>query len=195
MPRPRLIGALAVAALTIPGTAYMLSTAGPFVAAADHGQNLMTQSEVRALSYLAQDPQQGAVLSTYTLGDAVPGETGRRSYSGDYRWSQPNYAWREATARRLLNGRLDGEAARAFLNATGVRFVLATCNSAADLARTLAPILDSINRFGCATVYGIRAPTFVGQIRRADWERGARLRGQSRRRMIPPTGASTAPLR
>jgi len=37
--------------------------------------------------------------------------------------------------------------------ATGARFLLADCTTHADLARELAPIIQSVHRFGCATVY------------------------------------------
>jgi hypothetical protein len=36
---------------------------------------------------------------------------------------------------------------------TGARFVLADCTTRADLRRELAPIIGSVHRFGCATVY------------------------------------------
>ncbi len=157
VPGHRLLAVLAVLALTVPGSLSMMSGAGAYIGPATHNQNLITASELRALRYLVRDPQPGGVLSSYYLGDAVPGETGRRTYSGDYRWSEPGYPAREDAAWRLLHGQLSGRAARAFVDATGVRFVLTDCSSRVDLARALAPIVGSTHRFGCAAVYEIRA--------------------------------------
>jgi hypothetical protein len=156
VPGRPLLGALAVAALTLPGTVHLMSAASAYVGPATPSQNLITASERRALRYLAGDPQPGGVLSSYYLGDAVPGETGRRTFSGDYRWSEPGYPAHEDAVWRLLHGGLKGPAALAFVRATGVRFVLTDCSSRVDLTRELAPIVGSIHRFGCATVYRIR---------------------------------------
>ena len=96
------------------------------------------------------------MLSSPYLGDAVPGETGRRSYdSDDWRWSQPNAFKRAHTARLLLSGRLRPAAARKFVLGTGARFVLQNCGSRTDLERTLRPIISSVHRFGCATLYRV----------------------------------------
>lgn len=155
LPGHKWIGALAVAAVTIPGTVQMMSAARAYIAPATHNQNLITAPEQQALRYLAHDPQPGGVLSSYHLGDAVPGETGRRTYSGDYRWSGPDYQTHEVTAWEVLHGWIRGGAARTFVLATGARFVLADCSSHANLQRTLAPITVTVHRFGCATVYEI----------------------------------------
>jgi hypothetical protein len=43
--------------------------------------------------------------------------------------------------------------ARAFVRSTGARYVLSDCDYRADLARPLRPMLASVRRFGCASVY------------------------------------------
>ena len=156
LPARRWLAALAVAALTIPATAYMLIDAPRFIRPSGESQNLIRSSEYQAFRYLASAPVAGGVLATPWLGDAVPGETGRRTYaSDDWRWSQPDPAGRAAAARRLIYGRMPPPAARAFVLGTGVRFVLQNCRSRADLRRLLGPIVRSVHRFGCAAVYEV----------------------------------------
>ena len=154
-PAHRWIGALAVAALTIPGSYLLVKPAEGYIAPATGNQNLITHSDQRALRYLANDPAPGAVLSSYALGDRVPGETGRHTYSGDFRWSGPHYEFRERMAWKVLHGLVTGTAARSFVLGSHVRFVLADCGSHADLLQTLAPIRLRVHRFGCAAVYAI----------------------------------------
>jgi hypothetical protein len=155
LPHHRWIGALAVAALTIPGTYLQMKPTKQYVEPATGNQNLINHSEQRAFQYLANDPQPGAVLSSYTLGDSVPAETARHTYAGDYRWSGAAYEARELLAYKLLHGSLTGSAARSFVLGTGARFVLSDCGSHADLTRSLAPLKVTAHRFGCAAVYEI----------------------------------------
>ena len=151
-----LVAVLAVAALTIPGSASTMADAYKFVGPATHNQNLLASSEVRAIHYLANDPEPGGVLSSPYLGDSVPGMTARHVYdSDDWRWSQPHAFKRAHTARRLLAGQLSPAAARHFVVQSGARFVLQNCGSQADLEQTLAPIISSVHRFGCATLFRV----------------------------------------
>jgi hypothetical protein len=152
-----LLAMLAVAALTIPSSASTMKDAHTHLQPATDNQNLLASSELRALRYLANDPEPGGVLSTPYLGDAVPGETGRRTYdSDDWRWSQPHASGRATEARQLLYGRLDPSAAQKFVKSTGARFVLQSCRTRrTDLERALRPIISSVHRFGCATVFRI----------------------------------------
>lgn len=149
------IGALAVAALTIPGTYLQMKPTKSYIAPATGNQNLLTNSEHRALAYLADDPQPGGVLSEYRLGDAVPAETGRHTVAGDYRWSGTAYGELERNAYLLLHGELTPSAARSFVLGTGARFVLTNCGSRVDLMRSLAPLKLTVHRFGCAAVYDL----------------------------------------
>lgn len=156
LPARRWLAVILLAALTIPGTVQLMSAANGYIAPATHNQNLIKPDEQQAFRYLAGNPEPGAVLSSYTLGDAVPGETGRRVFAGDFRWSGPGYELHERTTSKLLDGSITGSPARRFVLATGARFVLADCTSHADLTQTLAPIPLTVHRFGCATVYQIR---------------------------------------
>lgn len=156
LPAHRWIGALAVAALTIPGSYLIVRAVPTFVAISTHNQNLIRPSERRAFQYLSQDPRPGGVLSTYRLGDAVPGETGRHTYFGDYRWAGADYRTREQMAWKLLHRGLSTAAARRFVLGSGARFVLADCRSRANLARILAPTKVNVRRFGCTIVYELR---------------------------------------
>ena len=118
-------------------------------------QNLVTHSEQRALSFLANDPTPGAVLSSYRLGDAVPGATGRHTFGGDYRWSGPDYELREQRAWHLLHGDMSAAAARRFVLASGVRFVIADCGEPVNLSRIVSSLKLTVRHFGCATVYEV----------------------------------------
>lgn len=155
LPAHRWIGALVVAGLTIPGSYLLVKPAEFYIAPSTGNQNLITHSEQRAFRYLANDPAPGGVLSAYTLGDAVPGLTGRHTYSGDFRWSGTRYELNERLAYRLLHGLLSAAAARSFVLGSGARFVITDCNAHADLVRTLAPIKLTVRRFGCAAVYRV----------------------------------------
>jgi hypothetical protein len=153
----RWIGALAVLALTVPATIGMMEPTSGFVTPARHSQNLITPREEQAFKYLASDPQPGGVLSSYALGDAVPGETGRRTYAADARWSGPGYRLHETMTWEVLHGWIRGRRARAFVLSTGARFVLADCGARANLKRTLAPTVVTVHRFGCVRLYEIRS--------------------------------------
>jgi hypothetical protein len=157
LPRARLLGALAVAVATIPATVYLMHNVQALAAPAAGNANFITSDERHALQYLARIPQPGGVLTRFYLGSAVPAETGRRTYVGDCLWSQPNCDGRAESAQQLLDGTVSGAKARAFVLGTHARFVLGDCASTADLSRELAPIVSSVTRFGCASVYEIGA--------------------------------------
>ena len=89
----------------------------------------------------------------FYLGEVIPAQTGRSTFVGDCLWSQPGCMSRAITAEQFFNGGFDPDAARALVTATGARFVLADCKVDRDLVRTLAPLMVSVRRFGCASVY------------------------------------------
>jgi hypothetical protein len=86
----------------------------------------------------------------------VPAETGRRTFVGDCLWSQPNCVSRSQITQMIFDGSLPALTTRWLLEQIGARFVLADCQSRADLAAVLAPLTTSVHRFGCATVYTMR---------------------------------------
>jgi hypothetical protein len=155
VPRRRLLMALAVAAVTIPATVDELAVAPQFVAPTDGNANFITRGERHALEYLATTRKPGGVLTRFYLGTIVPAETGRRTYVGDCLWSEPDCTPRSQLVQQLLDGGLTARAARSFVLGTGARFVLADCESPADLARLLRPIIRGVHSFGCATVYEV----------------------------------------
>ena len=71
-------------------------------------------------------------------------------------WSEPGCLTRTALAFDLFSGTMTGATARAFVADTGARFLLSDCGANADLRATLAPVLVSVHRFGCASVYEVQ---------------------------------------
>jgi hypothetical protein len=88
----------------------------------------------------------------------IPAKTGRRTLVGDCLWSKPNCYPRVNQAQALFDGTLSIKDARQFVEQSGARFVLADCSSAQDLTRVLKPMLISVQRFGCASVYELGPP-------------------------------------
>jgi hypothetical protein len=179
LPGRAYLGAAAVAALTVPATVAMMRDVPVHLRPASYGHNLIATSDDLALRFLAADPDPGMVLTDYDHGVDVPAATGRRTYTADLQyWTQPGVVYRGDQAERLLHGPgswwaatswwwykdppvqvgrgwLIGGRAAQFVRSTGARFVLENCGGRADLSRWLRPILRSVHRFGCATVYEV----------------------------------------
>jgi hypothetical protein len=153
IPRRRLVGALAVAAVTVPATVFEMRSIRSLVAPGAGNPSFITRDERDALDYLARDPEPGGVLTRYYLGTIVPVQTGRRSFVGNCLWSQPDCDKRAVFAQRLIEGAFNPPQALAFVQGSGARFVLADCGVQADLRQELAPITQSVRTFGCATLY------------------------------------------
>jgi hypothetical protein len=147
------LGALAVAAATIPATAYEMSIAPDYMAPGVANANFISHDMHRALDFLSADREPGGVLTRGYLGVIVPGLTGRNTYVGGCQWSQPNCSGRMTGALALFGGSTTPQAARAFVLGTTARFVLSGCKWGDDLSHVLAPITRSVHRFGCASVY------------------------------------------
>ncbi len=190
VPRRRLIGALVVAAATIPTTAYELSIANQFIAPTPGNANFITTGERQALAYLNHDKATGGVLTRFYLGAVVPARTGRRTFVGNCLWSEPLCISRAQTVQALFDGTLSSPAARQFVRQTGARFVLTDCQTNTDLTRTLGRLITSVERFGCADVYELDAPG-APQGAMAD------AHGASRGPLaeLPPNAAVRAPRR
>ncbi len=154
---PRLIAAVVIALLTIPATVFELHAVSGLVTPTPGNPNFIADAEQRALDYLARNPQPGGVLTRFYLGTVVPAQTDRRTYVGNCLWSQPDCGGRAKVTEDLLEGALSPAASRSLVLGSGARFVLGDCTSV-DLSRTLAPILQSVARFGCASVYTVRPP-------------------------------------
>jgi hypothetical protein len=87
----------------------------------------------------------------------VPGRTGRRTYVGDCLWSEPNCWGLTLSARAFFTaGWMKPAAARSLVLNSGVRFVLADCQTTADMRTLIGPIIRSAHGFGCAAVYEVQ---------------------------------------
>jgi hypothetical protein len=151
-----IVVALAVLTLTVPVTVDQLGRTRRFVLPRFGPANFISRPDGQALDYVADSPGPGGVLTDYYLGVRVPGETGRRTYLGDSYWSQPDWPSRVKMTHALLRAQLRAGPARAFVLRTGAGFVLADCSAHTDLRILLAPIISSVHRFGCASVYTIK---------------------------------------
>jgi hypothetical protein len=146
----------AVLAATVPAMVSELATAKTSVAPEPGNANFITQDEHAALRYLAKDPQPGGVLSRFYLGTIVPAETGRRTFVGDCLWSEPNCPARAQITQMIFDEEVPAATSRWLVQQIGARFVLADCTTRPDMASVLAPITESVHRFGCAAVYTLR---------------------------------------
>jgi hypothetical protein len=152
-PRPALVVA-ALALLVLPGFAHKLELARDNVHAA-LDPYFIPPAEHAALDWLARDRRPGGVLAPSYSGLYVPYTTGRETYVGTLSWT-PHYARRRVQSDSLFSGRTTGAAARAFVRSTHARFLFADCRGLPDLTPELAPDLEAVRRFGCATVYVLR---------------------------------------
>jgi hypothetical protein len=152
---PIVAGAVLVALFTIPTTVDELRIARTLAAPTPNNANFIKHGESSALNYLAKDPMSGSVLTRSYLGAAVPGETGRHTYVGDCLWSEPGCLSLTQDMQTLFQGSMTPAAAQKFVLNSGARFVLADCQTTADLRTLLRPIIRSVHGFGCATVYEV----------------------------------------
>jgi hypothetical protein len=157
LPGWRLAGAALVAAATIPASVSTIGLADSWVRPYAYRATFIPRGERSAFRYLARDKDRGGVLARATyVGLIVPAETGRRTYVGTCLWSQPDCTQRVFETASLFTGALHRAQARAFVRSTGARFLLEDCNSTADLAKILGPLVVWEKRFGCAAVYEVR---------------------------------------
>jgi hypothetical protein len=152
---PMLIGAVAVGLFTIPTTIDELKIAHDLAAPTPGNANFIKRDESDALNYLANVKTPGSVLTRSYLGAAVPGLTGRQTYVGDCLWSEPNCLGLSWNAQALFSGTLSPAVSRRFVLSSGVRFVLADCDTTADMRTLLGPVIRSTHSFGCAAVYEV----------------------------------------
>jgi hypothetical protein len=158
--RARLLAGLAIALFTLPAGVYELVNARRLVAPREGTARFIAHGERSALDFLLHDPRAGGVVARSYLGALVPGATGRHTFVGNCLWSEPHCPARLVAVRELFTGGMAAAAARAFVasaRAAGARFLLADCRPAADLGILLGPIVRSVERFGCARVYVLKA--------------------------------------
>ena len=160
LPRPVLIGAVAVALFTIPTTLKELSIAHTLAAPTPGNANFIKRDERNAIEYLAHNKAPGSVMTRSYLGAAVPGRTGRKTYVGDCLWSEPGCLTLTANAQWLFiqepGGQPTPAEARSLVLNSGARFLLADCETTSDIPRLLGPLIRSTHSFGCAAVYEVQ---------------------------------------
>jgi hypothetical protein len=157
-PRPRaalVVGALLL--MTVPGIAHKLEVAVNSVRSAGDPY-FVFEGEQQAMDALERDARPGGVLAPAYAGHMLPYKTGREVYVGALSWT-PDWERRVERTRDLFEGDPGGEAARAFVRSTGTRFVFVDCRPRLrDLRAVLGSLLESVRRYGCATLYVLRPP-------------------------------------
>ena len=113
---------------------------------------LLEPGEEAAFDYLEHLDRPGGVLAPIYSGLMVPYQTGRETWVGQISWT-PNYRRRVDRAEELFSGELERDDAVGLVSSSGARFLFADCLERADLSAALRPYLESVRRFGCATVY------------------------------------------
>ncbi len=149
---PAVLGAAAVALITIPGLAY---NARKFVRTTNSTrlvQYYLPQSDAQALDWVAGHGPAGGILAPTPFAAVVPSQTGRPVWVGHGYWSQ-NYSVQAREVNRLFGGRMSAAASQAFVASTGAAILVADCRHHADLSRKLDTALRSVHQFGCARVY------------------------------------------
>ncbi len=149
---PAVLGAVAVALITIPGLAY---NARKFVRTANSPQLVqyyLPQSDAQALDWVSAHAPPGGILAPTPFAAVVPSQTGRAVWTGHGYWSE-NYPVQSREANRLFGGRMSAAASRAFVTSTGAHLLVSDCRHHANLTRKLDPMLTGVHRFGCARVY------------------------------------------
>jgi hypothetical protein len=155
---PRPSTALVVACLalmTLPGIVHKLTVAVNSIRAAGDPY-FVFEGEQRALDALERDPRPGGVLAPAYGGHMLPYRTGREVYVGALSWT-PDWAARVVDTRALFEGDMDPAEAQELARRSGARFAFVDCRPGLnDLRPLLGPLLERVDRYGCATVYVLR---------------------------------------
>jgi hypothetical protein len=151
---PAVLGALAIALVTLPGLAY---DARKFidVSRGRAVQYYLTSSDTRALAWVSDRAPGGGVLAPTPFAAVVPSQTGRSVWVGHGYWSR-DYAARARMVDSLFGARLRGASARSFVLGTGATILISDCAHRANLTERLGAVLASVHPFGCARVYVLR---------------------------------------
>jgi len=152
---PTTVWALAAVMVVGPGAFDALRTLRSKSRTGEHGY-FVTPDEARAFAALQSDRRPGGVLTTVSTGALVPFLTGREVYVGHDSWS-PDFPTRARRAEALFAGELHGDSARAFVNETRARFLVGDCRHRTDVGSLIAPMLAAVRRYGCATIYELKA--------------------------------------
>jgi hypothetical protein len=151
---PAAAGAVAIALITLPGMAWdahkLRDSVGGSVP-----QYYLPAADARALDWVAAAAPPGGVLAPTPFAIVVPSQTGRAVWAGHPYWTR-DYARRSRQLDALFTDRIRPGAARALVSSTGASLLISDCGHRSDLAGVLRPLLASVHRFGCATVYVVR---------------------------------------
>jgi hypothetical protein len=155
-PRPRAWAvAVAVTLLVLPGTIHRIDVARQSIQAAGDPY-FVFPGEQSAMDALADDPRPGGVLAPAYDGHMLPYKTGREVYVGALSWT-PDWDLRVRLTQKLFEEGMPVSQARHFVRATGARFVFTDCRPGLrDLEADLRPLIESVRRFDCATLYVLR---------------------------------------
>jgi hypothetical protein len=154
-PAPLAVAGLLVL-MTVPGIAHKLEVSIHSIRTAGDPFWIFP-AEHRALRFLEHDPRPGGVLGPVYAGYMLPSTTGRETWIGALSWT-PDWKARQKVADGLVEGPLRGAAAQAAVLRTRARFVFVDCRPGLrDLEPELRPILAEVHRFGCASVYVLKA--------------------------------------
>ena len=155
-PRPAPVLVIAVLALmTMPGIAHKFSVAVNSVRAAGDPYFVFAD-EQRALDALEGDPRPGGVLAPAYGGHMLPYRTGREVYVGALSWT-PDWERHVEETNALFEGDMGAEEAQELARRSGAKFAFVDCRPGLrDLRPLLGPLLERVDRYGCATVYVLR---------------------------------------
>ncbi len=151
--RAWLIGALVL--LIVPGTVYRVDELRKAVNAGRQ-PFFLTDGEYRALRYLDRAPAKGGVLAPVYTGLLVPAWTQRETWVGAGSWT-PGFDARVQEAEQLFSARMGRAEAEELVRESGARYLLSDCHGRADIRKLVARVVTRERRFGCATVWEVRA--------------------------------------
>ena len=178
-----------IALLVLPGTVDRVRSARGAVYLNQQPYNLEPGEATRSTPS-QRPPGPGGVMAPVDFAALVPYRTGRETWVATPSWS-PDFGPRAAAVANLFAGRLPPAQARALVESSGVRFVVADCRTTTDLSGVLGPLVDA-RRYGCATVYEVtsrRAAEHAGQhVGRARRATATSIHGTH-----PPGGSHVAP--
>ena len=148
---PAVAGVAAVVLVTIPGLSYDARKMVK-VTRSSTVQYYLPSSDEQALRWVNSSAPPGGILAPTPFAAVVPSQTGRAVWVGHGYWSQ-DYPARSRQADILFAGHMRAAVAQEFVRSTHARLLASDCRHDADLTRKLHPLLESVHRFGCATVY------------------------------------------
>jgi hypothetical protein len=147
--------AAALALLIVPGTLYRVDELRKAVNAGRQ-PFFLTDGEHAALRWLDRSRTPGGVLAPVYTGLLVPAYTQRETWIGAGSWT-PDFRAREQAAERLFSADMTPAEAEALVRRSGARFLLSDCHGRKDIRRLVARVATRERRFGCATVWEVRA--------------------------------------